>query len=476
MSQSPHYGYPPQTPPPPVTSSFTASRLSSGGGSGRGPLRRKTVLGGLALVLLLAVGAWAAWAFTGDDSPGAKKPAQTAKGPAAGSVAWMAKPRTTPEKKFNSALGTWFTDHLVVKAEPDMVTAYDVKSGEKKWSFILTGPLCAASRESEGNVAVVATMFGGHCIDLKAFDLRDGHRTWDELVLADSGLGDTLSPEKWGKSEPRIALHEGHVYMTWNTGEQTRRLSDGKRVDEQKHDACEWVDAAGGAQLISITYCGEKEIQIRSLDPGKLGKPRWSTAMPRNDGFLSIVSTRPLVLSQSPGKNSADDQFDFVTLDPATGKEKARIAYNRNWRLGDCFLVTSGCTGALVDQDSLYVAGQGLTYAYDLTSGKERWTYKGDANRSTAPVAVHDGRLAVYTPATSDRPGRLAYVATSSGKALRTVDHSNDARDRKNEAVMGRIAGFPRLVDERLLLIKDGGLADENEGVILAISAPEGKN
>ncbi|MEU8583539.1 PQQ-binding-like beta-propeller repeat protein [Streptomyces abikoensis] len=440
----------------------------------RPPWRRPAVLIGLVIVLLLAAGGWALWSFLGAGSSKPKGPDDAAHAPAAGTVAWQAEARVKPDEGMREALGTWFTSSLVVKAEPDVVTAYDIKSGEKKWSFLLTGTLCAASRESEGDVAVIAAMFGNHCMNLKAIDLRDGHRVWDELLMEEKDAGDNLDPKKWGKSGPRLALYDGHVYTTWKDGEQTRRLSDGKRVDQRKQDACEWADTTGGKRLISITYCGESEIKLRSLDPAKLDKPKWSSSLKRNDGFVSVISTDPLVLSQSPGKGGQDNRYDFVVLDPETGKEKTRVVYNSYWRLGACFLSTSGCTGALADKDSnsLYVAGQGVTMAYDLTTGKERWTYKSDANRVTVPTAVRDGKLATYVPATAERRGRLDYVSTIDGKVARVVEHSDRDEDRKNESKMAKVT-FPRLVNGRLLLVVDGGVASDEDGVILAISAPD---
>ncbi|MFD7239582.1 PQQ-binding-like beta-propeller repeat protein [Streptomyces syringium] len=480
MTQPPSYGYPhqpPSAPLPPVTPPplppYTGSGPSAPSPSSGPPAWRKPALIGLVLAVLLAAGGWALWAFTGDDSSGSKKPAATAKGPAAGRVAWMAEARTKPDKDNRQALGTWFTSSLVVKAEPDMVTAYDIRTGAKKWSFLLQGPLCSASRESEGNVAVIAAKFGSVCTHLMAVDLRSGKRIWEELLVPEKDAGDSLTPGKWAKANLELALHDGHVYAIWGNGEQTRRLKDGKRIEEEKRDSCEMVDSAGGDRLIAITYCGSDSIKIRSINPKKLEKSRWSRTIKRNDGFLSIISTDPLVLSQAPGNGGPDNQYDFVVLDPENGKEKARVGYNTLWQRGNCFLATSGCTGALVTKESLYVAGRGVTMAYDLSSGKERWTFKADANRLTVPVSVRKGRLAAYTFATPDRPGRISYVTTSTGKAERTVDHTGTSADLKNETLMAKSEGFPRLTNDRLLLVNDGGFADEDSGMILAISAPD---
>ncbi|MEV4439754.1 PQQ-binding-like beta-propeller repeat protein [Streptomyces sp. NPDC049577] len=462
--------HPPTLPTPRTPEPSPAGEAATAGGR---PARRKALLIGLVLALLLGAGGWALWSFTGGGSPGGGKQTADGKNPAPGSVAWKAEARTAPDQKFTKAMGTWFTSSLVVKAEPDMVTAYDIKTGRKKWSFILTGRLCAASRESEGDVVVVAAMFGKSCIDLKAIDLRDGHRLWNELLVEEREADDHLNPDKWGKAEPRLSLNAGHVYMTWAEGSQTRRLSDGKRVAQEKHAPCEWSDAAGGDRLIAVDYCGTRDITVRSLDPANLAKPRWTTTLPRNDGFVSIISTSPLVLTQSPGKGGPDDRYDFVVLDPAGGREKTRIAYNGYWRLGPCFLSTSGCTGALTDKNSLYVAGQGVTMAYDLSTGRPRWTYKADANRVTIPVAVHDGQVAAYTTATPQRPGRTTFVSASDGKARRTVEHSDRETDRKNEAMMAKVTGFPRLRDDRLLLVNDGNVPDRS-GVVLAVAVPGG--
>ncbi|MEU7132701.1 PQQ-binding-like beta-propeller repeat protein [Streptomyces sp. NPDC046261] len=483
--QPPQYGYPPQQPSsapmPPLVHAPTHPSAAAvppppapGSGPGR-PAWRKPALIALVLALVLAGGGWALWSFLGGDASRDGKPAAKEKKSAAGSVVWTADSRTKPDdKSMKSALGTWFTSSLVVKAEPDMVTAYDIVTGEKKWSFLLKGSLCAASRESEGNVAVLAAEFGDGCLDLMAIDLRDGHRIWEELLVEEKEADDALKPRKWGKSGLELALNDRHVYATWTTGEQTRRLNDGKRVEQEKHDKCEMVDSAGGERLISVNYCGTRDITLRSLDPRKLDKPKWSRNLDRNEGFVTIVSTNPLVLTQAPGKGGRDSRYDFVVLDPDSGEEKARVAYNSYWMLGTCFLATSGCTGPLVDKgtNTLYVSGKGVTMAYNLADGKERWTHKADSNRYTMPLAVRNGQLAAYTVATSDRRGRMTYLDASTGKAVRTVEHSDADRDRRNEAMMSKIEGFPRLVGDRLLLVNDGGFEDDQAGMIYAISAP----
>ncbi|GHG55079.1 outer membrane protein assembly factor BamB family protein [Streptomyces griseocarneus] len=487
MSHPPHHGRPPrpderhQQPasaplpplaPPTLPSPVVQIPPDPAPSPARRPVWRRPAVLGLVLALVLGAGGWGLWSYLGHGGPGRKTPA--AAKDAAGTVAWKAGARTKPDDKgMKEALGTWFTSSLVVKAEPDMVTAYDVRTGEKKWSFLLAGPLCAASRESEDNIAVVAVQFAGVCARMMAVDLRDGHRVWDELIVDEKEGAEALTPGKWKKAGLEIALHHGHVYALWATGGQTRRLTDGKRVEEEKRDACEMVDTAGGDQLIAITYCGDKGTTIRSLDPEKLEKPRWSRKIEeKQDGILSIVSTSPLVLTQSPGKAGPDARFDFVVLDPSSGKEKTRVPYNSFWRLGVCFLPTSGCTGALTDNTSLYVAGKGVTMAYDLTTGKERWTYKADASRVTLPVSVRDGEVAAYTPATAERRGRVTYVSAASGKSLRTVEHSDREADRRNEAMMARIDGYPRLRNDRLLLINDGAYDDAGSGMIFAINAP----
>ncbi|MEU1372695.1 PQQ-binding-like beta-propeller repeat protein [Streptomyces triculaminicus] len=486
MSQPPPHGHPPRPgdrsqqpsaplPPlaPPTLPSPVISVPDPAPAPARRPVWRKPAVLGLVLALVLGAGGWALWSFLGDGGQGHKKPAAAAKD-AAGTVAWKAGARTKPDDKgMKEAPGTWFTSSLVVKAEPDMVTAYDVRTGEKKWSFLLTGPLCAASRESEDNVAVVAVRIGGACARMLAVDLRDGHRIWDELIVDDKDAAEALIPEKWKNARLEIALHDGHAYAIWGTGGQTRRLKDGKRVEDEKWDACEMVDTAGGDLLIAITYCGDKGTTIRSLDPEKLDKPRWSRKIEeKQDGILSVVSTSPLVITQSPGKAGPDARYDFVVLDPANGNDRTRVPYNSYWRLGFCFLPTAGCTGAVVDKNSLYVAGKGVTMAYDLATGKERWTYKADAGRVTLPVSVRDGEVAAYTPATAERRGRVTYVSAASGKALRTVEHSDREADRKNEAMMAKVQGYPRLRNDRLLLIDDGEYEDAGSGMIFAINAP----
>ncbi|MEV0281532.1 PQQ-binding-like beta-propeller repeat protein [Streptomyces sp. NPDC050610] len=419
----------------------------------------------IAVVVLCACVGCAIWLFDSRSNPAAD--ADKSAAPRAGTIAWTAQARTKPSKGANTALGTWFTDSLVVKAEPDMLTAYDIKSGEKKWSFILSGTLCAASREADGNRVVIATLFGQVCTDVTAVDLRTGERSWEQSIATEEKAGPALTPAKWRKAPLAIAVHGGYAYLSWATGEESRSLVDGKRVSQQKRKACEMVNAAGGPELISTAYCGSTST-IRSLDPRDLRKPKWSSTMAKGTFASSIISTRPAVVMTSRDTGGA---AAFSVFDSATGHRGADIAANDFWQLGSCFLTATGCTGALVEGDILYVGGKGMGMAYSLTDGKSRWTYKSDTNRTTFPVAVAGdrGKVAFYTVPSSERPGRLSYVSVKTGSAVRTITHADATRAR--EATAQTHGGTVlRIAGDRLLVVDANDIPTEATDTILAIA------
>ncbi|MFE7116762.1 PQQ-binding-like beta-propeller repeat protein [Streptomyces sp. NPDC057654] len=419
----------------------------------------------IAVLVLCACVGCAVWLLPGRSHPAAD--ADKSAAPKAGTMAWAAEARTKPSEGSNTALGTWFTDSLVIKAEPDMVTAYDIKRGEKKWSFVLSGPLCAASREADGNRVVIATLFGKVCTDVTAIGLRTGERPWEQSIAAEEKAGPALTPAKWRKAPLAIALHGGYAYLSWATGEESRSLVDGKRVSQQKHKACEMVDAAGGPELIATAYCGGTST-IRSLDPRSLNKPKWSTPAAKGTFASSVIATRPVTVMTS---RDTGGTASFGVFDPATGHRRTNIAANDFWQLGSCFLTATGCTGALVEGDTLYVGGKGMGMAYSLTDGKSRWTYKSDANRKTFPVTVSgdDDKVAFYVLPSSERPGRLSYVSVKTGSTVRTITHADTARAR--ESTMQTHGGTAlRVVDDRLLMVDVNDIPTETTDMILAMA------
>ncbi|MEU3351361.1 PQQ-binding-like beta-propeller repeat protein [Streptomyces sp. NPDC037389] len=432
--------------------------------------RRKFWIAGLVLALLLACGggAYALWGGPGDDRAPSAAPGAGSAG--AGALAWKKTARTEPSKGAKSARGAWFTPTTVVKPEPDMVTAYDLKSGRKQWSLVLDGVLCASSRDVGGDRVLIALKSAGVCDVMTVIDIRRGVRLWTQPIAfhsADDPDLDNFRPDKW-QAELEVAVSGEHGLITWATGAKIIRLTDGKLIGDSPQKApCRYEGAAGGSRMLTVARC-ERQSRVRSQNPEALDKPHWTWEGREGEEVDEVLSTRPVVLLIGDGQNRL---LRLVTLGDTDGKERSRIELRDDHDSHACSASMSKCPEYLVDGDTVYLAGKGSTAAYDLTNGREKWTYKADANRTAFPVAVRDGRLAVYVAGSPERVGELSHVATRTGKAARTTRLAPDLR-----ATEWRLARpkslVARLAGDRLLLINEGAMESLDTDVIVAVAAP----
>ncbi|MCC3779893.1 PQQ-binding-like beta-propeller repeat protein, partial [Streptomyces sp. UNOB3_S3] len=431
--------------------------------------RRKLWTTGLILALLLACGggAYAVWGGPdGDPKPSAQGPGAAE----AGAMVWRKTARTEPSRGANAAPGAWFTPTTVVKAEPDMVTAYDLKTGEKQWSLVLDGVLCAASRDADDGRVLIALKASGFCDAMTVIDIRRGVRLWSEPIALHKGDDpdlDNFRPEKW-KAELEVAVNAGHGLITWATGAKIVSLADGKLVgDSPQKEPCRFVGAAGGSQMLTLARC-ENRTRVRSQNPAALDKPKWTWEGRGEEEVDEVLSTRPVVLLTSDGQGRP---VQLVTLNDTDGKERSRIELRRDHDGSICSASVSKCPEYLIDGDTVYVARKGSTTAYDLTNGREKWTYKADTNRTAFPVSVQNDRLAVYVPGTPERVGELSRVSTRTGEAARTTHLARDLRATEWRLARPR-ALVSHLRGDRLLLLNEGRLDSQDADVIVAVAAP----
>ncbi|MEC4019169.1 outer membrane protein assembly factor BamB family protein [Streptomyces sp. H27-D2] len=415
------------------------------------------------MVALLLAGVGGAYvALGGGDDSGSDTSGGRASTP--GGIAWRAQPRTEPSKGSNVAPGTWFTEKLVVKAEPDMVTAYDIKTGKKAWAFILDGPLCAASGESEGDRALIAYELGDHtCHGLTVINLREGSRDWRNMFVDFTEPGTQLTPGKW-KTPPALAVSGGYGLVSWSGGERVVDLDNGDMVLKTKRKSCGGVRAAGGAQFLVASDCQSRST-VRALDPEDWKHPKWTWRAPKNSYLHEIVSTTPTVLAT--GDNSTRPT-ELTVLSETNGIERSRVRIDEEVELTGCGGPGPSCVGVLISGDAAYVQGRGMTSAYDLATGRRQWANKADADRQGVPVSIDGDELVTYSTGTIDRPGQLRYVNTTTGKTERTVSHSKSSRRAEWDLWDSRGA-VPYLKGKRLLLVQRGVIESVDTDVILAI-------
>ncbi|GHF55163.1 outer membrane protein assembly factor BamB family protein [Streptomyces morookaense] len=468
MSQPPPYGPPP---PRPSLSQFSHSGITK---TGKGPGRRTVWITGLVILLVLAAGgAYALWGRPG----GGTSPETAGSAAAPGSLVWKKTPSTAPSKNSRNAWGTWFTQTTVVKAEPDTVTSYDIRTGERKWSLILPGTQCAASRDIDADRVLIALRYTDACDAMTVIDIRQGKTLWTQpivLLKADDPEMDNFRPDKW-PADMEVSVSQGHGLISWATGAHIVRLSDGQLVgDTGKQDACNDVGTAGGAQLLTQRFCG-KRATLRSQNLKSLAKANWQWDGPEDQTISDILSTKPVVLlmSDAAGKNFGKPT-QLIVLGDTDGKERTRIPLQHDHEVSYCTSSMSRCAEYLVAGDVVYVAGKGSTTAYDLSTGRERWTFKADENRLALPVSADDREVGIYVAATPEREGKLIRVTTRTGKEIRTTDNSPDLRTTEYQLAHSKSA-VPYLAEGRLLVVNEGLLESQDNDEIVAIGARTGR-
>ena len=457
----PGYGAPP--PPPPQPSSHPSQPPRSPRSSGDRRLSKAVVIG--SVLALLAAGTAGLVLFLGGSGEGGGS-GKNSDRVEAGDLVWQTESRTTPMGSAKSAPGTWFTDTAVIKAEPDMVTSYDLRTGKKQWAFLLDGTLCAASRDVDGDRVLVSYELHGACVGLTAVDIRNGDRVWS-LSLIDvvrEQADSELKPDTW-KWPLQVAVSNGHGLVSWGTGERLVRLSDGETVSEEKRKKrCDVVRAAGGAQLVTANLC-DGQYTVESLDVDAPDKPKWTWRT--GDIYVqSIVSSDPAVIVT--GENPHETAELIVFGD--NGKERSRIDVSVGGEARSCRRLTSpDCTSFLVTGERVYGASKGATTAYDITTGERAWVNQTDTDRLGVPVAVDGEELVTYVAATVARPGRHSRVSVETGKTLRTTRH--DQRFSRAEWELADSGeAVPYLSGNRFLLVQEGLVGDEDDDIIFAVA------
>jgi outer membrane protein assembly factor BamB len=348
----------------------------------------------------------------------------------------------------------------VVKAEPDMVTSYDIKTGKKNWSLILGGSVCEDSDQSDSNRVLIAlNMGGGVCQDVVLIDIQRGVKLWDYMLLqrsASDPAWDYLKPAKWF-SPLQLAVSNGQALAVWETGERVLRLSDGKVLASTDRKMCGDVRADGGDQLIAESMCGHYW-EVRALDPKDPKRARWTWKAPKDHMVQTVLSTNPTVLVVSDGGGKYPR---IVILNDSNGSERANIGIANDRGIGDniAYLVADG---------RLFMGTKGTMSAFSLSNGKKAWTYQADPNRVPKPVAVQGEELAVYLAATPDRVGELHRVSASTGRVTRITRHDESVRNVEWE--MDHRDATPYLKDGRLLLSQEGSIDSLDSKVVLAIT------
>ncbi|MCX5399065.1 PQQ-binding-like beta-propeller repeat protein [Streptomyces sp. NBC_00102] len=458
-------GYPGH-PAPPAVPPASGSGSGSGSSGGRGFFRGRTgviVAAAVAVVIVAAVGV--GFAVGGDDDPGGKPVAHGSsdtKGDAGPStsaspddgeggaqddlnadrkageakVLWLKENDLKLPLNGTVVRGPWIVGDTLVKAAYRGIAGYSLATGEEKWNLTFDTDICAApvNATADGKVVLGLKDSDGdraNCVRLQQVDLAAGKAGWKKTIKQD-GIWDLLS-------EIGLAISGDTVTVGRSGGTDAFRVSDGKELFGAPEGNCRPVAFAGGPKLIAALNCTvddpeNPQQQIQQLDP-VTGKARWTYQVGRGWEVDKVYSVDPLVVSMVQDQKKA---WGILVLKD-DGTVRSRLASDP----GDSFAPNCGssfqifakslddCRGVAADADTLYMATKAASakdrtnkvVAFDLDSGKPRWSSASPADRFMEPVRMDGANLIVHFEASWDKGGAVASIAPTGGAPKVLLQH-----------------------------------------------------
>ncbi|QDQ12710.1 PQQ-binding-like beta-propeller repeat protein [Streptomyces spectabilis] len=352
--------------------------------------------------------------------------------------------------------GSGRTDKLVVQALYDTVTAYRVRDGGKAWTLRLPDKVCDTPVDTApGGHVVLAygngtTSGSGKCNQLQQIDLRTGEKGWHR-ELKEHDLSDSTSSVHLAMTGATVTVGQGDIAHGY-------RVRDGKRLFSSKRErtgACFLRDVAGGARLLYVESCAAGAPKahglVKNVDP-KTGDVRWRYRTRDGWSVDKVYSVDPLVLAL---RNKDDyDKWGVVSVD-GKGRERAWIpldkgpyAYDMCEGAGDAGEGVQNCPGGAVGDGSLYLStepkdgtlGPNRVVAFDLATGKRRWTAAVRGRQLTVVRQTGDGKrsgVVVYVRAQAGQTGRTVRFPAGGGAPEVLLRHSTPAQKWEAEMFAG---------------------------------------
>ncbi|MGI5269037.1 PQQ-binding-like beta-propeller repeat protein [Nonomuraea sp. CA-218870] len=386
-----------------------------GRSGGRGPLI--AVVAVVSVILVVAVGAGLVWMAVGSGDV----ELSVAGGDDEMEIAWTKESR---EERLGggsepvATYATWLTGDFVIRASTDGVAAYRVADGTPAWTVPVPdgARMCTAATTASGDRGVIA-YGGGRCDRLGVIDLKAGKLARTMKVPMPKNAG----------QQPEVTrlVVAGDVAVVDDEGAMTAfGISDGRQRWRQADGDCRGdVWAMGDKRLVSDRRCISKRgTFLVTYDPAT-GKELTETFLGDRTVVLNVVSHDPVVAVTGTGAPIPT----VVALD-AAGEKTAEIPAEAAGRDLQVLGTTSLTSSAAIDQPSMVVHGDTLyavnkaadpwaMVAFDLTTGKQRWTEKGNQGE-TKIIRVDDrgvwalqtGGGAGYLVVTDHKTGETSVV------------------------------------------------------------------
>ncbi|WP_406859063.1 PQQ-binding-like beta-propeller repeat protein [Streptomyces sp. HUAS MG47] len=310
--------------------------------------------------------------------------------------------------------GAWLVDDTLVRSRYDAVTAFDARSGDRRWEYAPPGQdhVCAVSRRTAGSVVLLARgdrgPGGQGCATVAALDLTTGRELW-HVRRAPADLTESLT-DMVAAGGGLAVLRDGDDRWVLETIRPAVQGSEALRAFDLLTGAPRWKAAvpagcvpervaAGERQVLAVLTCGRTELQLAAFDKAD-GKAQWSAPLggrptPGTDAEVTLLSTDPVIV-QVGGTVQGGLPGAYLAFDE-DGTPLSRIEST-----GGHGTIQSHRPGVVAVADGrLYTAAEtkrGKEYvnrvvAFDLLKGTEVWRSDLASGRGFLALEAADGRV-----------------------------------------------------------------------------------
>lgn len=351
--------------------------------------------------------------------------------------------------------GSWITDKAYVKTGVNQIVGYEPDSGKQLWAIPLPGQVCAASRHaSEDNKTAVVFAASKptakdkyvQCTEVGAIDLDAGKLLWTESVS-----GGNAGDDKAAFNE--VTLSGTTVAAGGTDGGAAFDLGSGDNLwkPEVNADGCYDMGYGGGPGLVAARKCGsydDPKVLVQNLKPSD-GSPISTFEMPAGVEYVSIVSTKPLVVAADVGDTAGDGSgvSDFFSIDEATGKLRAKIPVDADRYAGYCRSTeVEQCSKLAVGNDRIYVPTEeheatGEEYgqtneivSFDLGTGKATTDRADAGGRDTMyPLRMDGSNIIAYKFPPYDKGGVVISIDGATFKETVLMENPGEKSVREAE-------------------------------------------
>jgi outer membrane protein assembly factor BamB len=347
--------------------------------------------------------------------------------------------------------GAWVTDEIYARTVPFGVVGMDPSSGKRKWKLPLDGLACTVSERvsNSGKTAVLMTeteSARSECTRLVVFDVDSGKKEWQKTLRGDDVFQD---------AKASVTISKEVVAVRWGyRGAAAYKVSGGAALWKARPDsACVHESFAGGKELTAVVSCDEvfadSNSKVQKLDP-ETGKPSWEFKVPGEVKAAHVISSDPVIVQVGA---------EMMVIGE-NGRLKSTISLRKH--SAGCRDDAEFCVSAVVDDKYLYIPSSGrqrdngsftnAVVAFDLNSGKPRWSSGAGRKRTIDPLRMEGGKLIAYKPPTNGAGGEIVAIDPAE------KGRKQELRLRNPDKAMDVEQGFLRTTHRERPLYENGRL------------------